>query len=354
LERSAERRLGLRLACVAWGVYAAVAVVQTYAALWASEGARALSWGPAVMVLFRLALLAALTAPLARLAHRFRIRGPRRAAHLLLHVAVMTLVVVAYAAVIVLSRWLVTGGPGPGLWIVAVNRSDDVALYYAVLLTISYATDFHAQLQDRRVAASELAAELARSQLGALEAQLQPHFLFNALNTVSALVRDDPEGADRMITRIGALLRRSLDWRGVQEVPLRDELETLGLYLEIQHVRYASWLRTEIRVAAETADVLVPTFILQPLVENAIRHGIAPLERAGRLRISASLRGERLALEVRDDGVGLPARGAWAEGVGVGNVRRRLERLYGGAQSFELIGVAPHGTAARVLLPARR
>jgi len=201
--------------------------------------------------------------------------------------------------------------------------------------------------------ASQLEAQLAQSQLQALKMQLHPHFLFNTLHTISVLMAEDPKSANRTLVRLSDLLRMTLDDVGAQVVPLKREMDFLEGYLEIERTRFHD--RLDVRVAIEPGawDARVPTFLLQPLVENAIRHGISPHARPGRVEISARRDGDDLALEVRDNGGGLNGSGASPRGVGITTTRARLERLYGEAHRFE-IGDAPGGgVVARVVLPFR-
>src|SRR5262249_40591374 len=186
--------------------------------------------------------------------------------------------------------------------------------------------------------ASQLEARLAQAQLQALKMQLHPHFLFNTLHAISALMRKDVEEADRMITRLSDLLRLTLENVGAQEATLRQELEILGRYLEIEQRRFGDRLQVKMEIEPETLDARAPNLILQPLVENAIRHGIAPRSAPGLIEIRASRAGDKLELQVRDNGVGLPTdhREPIKEGVGLANTRARLEQLYGAAYRFEV------------------
>jgi LytS/YehU family sensor histidine kinase len=184
-----------------------------------------------------------------------------------------------------------------------------------------------------------------------LKTQLHPHFLFNTLNAIAALIYTDVEAAERMLARLGDLLRLTLEDFGVQQAPLARELEVVRHYLEIEQARLGPRLRVDWRVAAEATDALVPTFLLQPLIENAIRHGISPRSKPGRIEVRAWRKGEELCLEVRDDGPGLRAEGKAGGGVGLSNTRARLQHLYGTGQRFEIGNDAHGGCVARVVLP---
>jgi LytS/YehU family sensor histidine kinase len=180
--------------------------------------------------------------------------------------------------------------------------------------------------------ASQLEAQLAQAQLQMLKMQLQPHFLFNTLNGITGLVRDnDNAAAVQMLVGLSDLLRQTLDNAGKQEVRLSEELEWLELYLKLQQIRFSDRLHVTINAAPETLDALVPNLITQPLVENAIRHGVGPRVAPGSVSLSAQRVNSRLELSVCDDGVGLPA--GWklpnSKGVGLLNTEARLRQLYG-------------------------
>jgi sensor histidine kinase YesM len=201
--------------------------------------------------------------------------------------------------------------------------------------------------------ASELKTELARAQLSALKMQLQPHFLFNTLNAIMVLVRQQkgPQ-AEEMVGRLSDLLRCVLEDVEAQEVPLRRELEYLGLYLAIEQVRFQDRLKVEIAVDPAALDAAVPHMGLQPLVENAIRHGIGRSSSAGRLQISAARVDGTLEIKVQDDGPGLPpAEAMRGRGIGLANTRARLTRLYGDAARLTVENGEQGGAVALMVLP---
>ncbi len=213
------------------------------------------------------------------------------------------------------------------------------------------ALDVFRRYKERELLASQLQARLAEAQLLALKMQLHPHFLFNTLHAISALMHSDVKAADKMLARLSDLLRLTLDQAGEQEVSLRQELAILEGYLEIERLRFQHRLKVEIDVPEELLDAQVPTFILQPLVENALKHGIAPRASGGTVAIRARHAGGVLCMEVQDDGPGPDASKATAgHGIGTRNTRSRLEHLYGERQRFELSKAEP-GTVARVTLP---
>jgi LytS/YehU family sensor histidine kinase len=203
---------------------------------------------------------------------------------------------------------------------------------------------------ERDLRAATLETQLAQSRLTALQGQLRPHFLFNTLNMIAEQVYTDPAGADAMLTRLGVLLRSSFTEADRERVPLRRELELLDSYIEIMRARFRGRLTFDLDVEPATLDALVPRFILQPLVENAIKHGVEPREEGGRVAVTARRHGDSLDLEVRDNGDGLA--GAIREGTGVRNTRERLHHLYGaGRQQFALSPAAGGGTVASVVIP---
>lgn len=252
--------------------------------------------------------------------------------------------------------WTLTRAVGR-LWFL-----DELVIALAVLAA-GYARSALLQVQERRAEAERLLADhavleaqLAEARLSALRMQLNPHFLFNTLNAVSALVERDPSGVRTMIARLSSLLRRVLDAdSGIQEAPLREEVAFLRDYLDVQRVRFQDRLRVEESWAPGTLDALVPPLVLQPLVENAIGHGIARIEDGvGTIRLSARRKGDRLVLAVEDDGPGLGDESKnGSGGVGLANTQARLAALYGDDAAFTLAPLAQGGVRAQVALPFR-
>jgi sensor histidine kinase YesM len=223
-----------------------------------------------------------------------------------------------------------------------------------VIMAVSHAFDYYQKYHDRELQASELEKSLAQARLRALQSQLNPHFLFNTLHTISALMHKDVEAADRMIMKLSELLRLALDNTDTHEVPLSQELEFLKRYLEIEKTRFKQRLTVEMEIAPETLGAEVPNLVLQPLVENAIRHGIERHSRPGKIVLRAARQNDDLLLEVQDNGGGLPPGGLKREGIGISNTRDRLQHLYGGRQKFELQNLASGGLLARVTIPFHR
>ncbi len=231
----------------------------------------------------------------------------------------------------------------------------DLLIYWAIF-GVGYAFDYRARYRERESAATQLKVQLAQAQLESLKVQLHPHFLFNTLHTIAGLVRTNERApAVNMIAGLSDLLRRALDSGDEQEVPLRQELEFIELYLGIQKVRFEDKLTVRMEVAPETLDAMVPNLILQPLVENAIRHGFSIEESAGLIVIEAYRDGQDLRITVRDDGPGLQA--GWrleeSEGIGLANTSARLKHLYGASHRFDLYNGPSGGMIATITIPFR-
>jgi hypothetical protein len=225
-------------------------------------------------------------------------------------------------------------------------------LVYWVIVGASHGIEYYRRYRERELRASELEKLLVEARLQALQAQLNPHFLFNTLNSISTLMHRDVAAADRMIVRLSELLRLALGSRGTQEVPLREELEFLRRYLEIEQIRFGPRLAVEIDAPPDTLELAVPNLLLQPLVENAIKHGIAPRKQGGRIEVRARRSGDRLHLSITNNGAGQSphTRGS---GLGLANTRARLEHLYGAQQQFEFGPRPEGGFAVHITLPAR-
>jgi two-component system LytT family sensor kinase len=228
--------------------------------------------------------------------------------------------------------------------------------YHADILTcwivfaMRHAMEYYRQFRLRELRASQLEAQLALTQLEVLKMQLQPHFLFNTLHAISTLMYRDVDGADRMISRLSDFLRLTLNSAGEQEVTLKREMESLDKYLEIEQVRFGDRLEVRRSIAPETLDLFVPNLILQPLVENAVRHGIAPHASRGRIEVRARSAGGSLEIVVCDDGPG--PKGEIREGVGISRTRARLDGLYGAASRFEMRLTPGSGFQVLLTIPA--
>ena len=220
-----------------------------------------------------------------------------------------------------------------------------------VIVCVSLAFDYYRKFRDRELRAADLERRLAEARLMALQMQLNPHFLFNTLHTISALMHRNVDQADRMIARLSELLRRALENTKANEVPLQDELDFLQRYLEIEQTRFGDRLEIRRDIAPDTLPALVPNLVLQPVLENAIRHGIEPHRKPGRIDIRARRDGTDLRLEVEDNGGGVRGGHPLRLGVGLSNTQARLEHLYGRRQRLEFIDQPGRGLTVAILLP---
>jgi len=315
----------------------------------------------------------ALLAPLiALLARRYRLDRQRWPQSLVLvHLPASLIFPALHLCLYLPLYWLAGGGVLTGefptlfslfRFQLFANLPMKVSIYWLILIAIN-ALDYYHSFRLAEVKASELRAQLAQAQLRALKMQLHPHFLFNTLNSISALLHRDTEAADQMVTRLGDFLRLTLENSGDQEVTLEQEMEFLRCYLEIETVRFQDRLSVETDIEPRTLQARVPNLILQPLVENAIRHGISRQSAPGRLAIRAALREGRLLLQVEDNGPGLSlisesgassahlSARTHAGGVGLSNTRSRLEHLYGAEHRFELTRATPRGMIVTLEIP---
>lgn len=230
------------------------------------------------------------------------------------------------------------------------------AIMYWMVLLAHQGWLFYQRYRERERQTAALSTELVQARLNLLRVQLNPHFLFNTLNTISALMHEDVKKADKVLVRLGHLLRRTLDQAETQEVPLREELNFLDGYLEIERARFEERLTVEQEIEPGVDQFLVPSLILQPLVENAVRHGIEPREEPGRILVSVRRADhDMLELKVSDNGAGLPNRETTPAraGVGLSNTRSRLAHLYGDRHAFEIKSTSEGGLEVRLLIPRR-
>jgi len=240
-------------------------------------------------------------------------------------------------------------------WALGIHRTVPISLSAGVSYAVATYWTFNVLIYAmvvglyHAVRTARLETQLMQARLDALTGQLQPHFLFNTLHTISAFVLEDPKQANRMITRLSELLRHSFSRDRGPLVTLEEELQLLDHFVAIQEARFGDRLKVTFRVEAGTGAATVPTFLLQPLVENAIRHGAARPGRVAEIDIAAIRVGERLRLEVRDNGPGVPENGSAGRngGVGIANTRERLAQLYGVRQRFELAN-APGGQGGAI------
>lgn len=293
-------------------------------------------------------------------ARRFPIEAPRRLQHIAVHAGFGLLLAALHLVAAEAAFELLRGLRGrevafaDGLRFSFRNNFHVNVLTYWAVVAMHHLRAYDRGYRERTLAAVRLREQLVRAELGALRMQLHPHFLFNALNSITAILHRDPEQAETMIVQLSRLLRRALETRDTPEVPLAREIELLRNYLELAALRHGERLRWKIDVPPVLASVMVPTFLLQPLVENAVVHGIEGLASEGSIALRARQQGERLELEIENDLPMVPAGGRRAgAGVGLENVRARLRHLYGDAASFELTVQPGRSALARIVLPYR-
>jgi two-component system LytT family sensor kinase len=351
-------------AVMIWGIWTLIGLFftsQIYFARLYTE--RPLPWFKALTIQLTGAYLWALATPLVLwLARRFPFERQHWLRNLAIHVGVsVPLIIIIYTTYTAVFYMEYIRGMGYPLtfWStlqnVIWNFSEGISIYLLILF-INHALEYHRRYQEKVLEKSQLEMQLAQAQLQALKMQLHPHFLFNTLHSISALLNRDTERARQMITRLGDFLRLTLENSGTQEVSLQREIEFLQSYLEIEHIRFQDRMTTHVQVEPEALDAQVPNLILQPIVENAIRHGIAPRSTPGRIEIHAEHKNSVLRIVVRDNGPGLPvnrsAVNLFKEGLGLANTRARLERLYGAQHRFELTNDPAGGLIVTLEIPS--
>ena len=342
-----------------WTVYGLLSAWQSH--YWYSFGRNPLSWADCLRYEMTYAWIWGACSPaILWLSNRFRIERDHRARHLLVH-AGFTIVFVALTKTL---YELLASRPDSAFvhftWVklfrsIEATSDTGVFLYWMIVL-VEHSFVYYKRYQNGLLNAARLQTELARAQLQALKMQLHPHFLFNTLHTVTALVHEDPERAERTIARLSELLRLFLATSTIHEVSLREELHILDLYVDIEKTRFEDRLRVHRDVPAELGDAMVPNLVLQPLVENSIRHGVGRKSGAGWISIAAERYGETLVLSVCDNGEGLnPDAAARPEsGKGLAITRGRLESLYGTNQSLVLRNLPAGGAEVRITMPFRK
>lgn len=338
-----------------WTVYGVVLAIETMTMQASPARTTELSLG----FMFRASLCSAwlwipLTVGLILLARHHPIERGRIVAPLALHVlAVAAIIVLRAAMVYALNGWVGWYTELPAFSNVLTSNLAKNFLIAWLIVGVAHGLLYHERASARERQAMELETRLARARLEALSAQLNPHFLFNALNSVSELVHRNPEAADRMLVSLGKLLRANLDSSSIQEVPLHEEISLLEHYVEFEKMRLEDRLRMHWEIDRTLLPMHVPRLVLQPLVENAIRHALGKRMTPGKVVVSVRRRpDERAVLEVRDDGRTQAA--PLGKGIGLSNTRARLCALYGDDHEFELVRTeADDGTVARVVLPIR-
>jgi two-component sensor histidine kinase len=339
------RLRGLGIIAAAWTTVAGFSALSIY--IRAASGELTLKPGWLLVTIGMIPVWTAVTPPVLALSRRVPIERQTWPTAVAIHAVVLLVVMAGDGAVnMVLS-------PGPAdrpftFWQQMWRYSFINAFFYAGIVMVEHAGRYYRLYVDRRLRASELEAQVSRAQLQALQMQIRPHFLFNTLNTISGLVRvDDKAAATTMLAGLGDLLRMLLRSDGAQEVPVHQELELIERYLQIEQVRFGDQLAVEVSIEPGVENALVPNLILQPLVENAVRHGIGAS--TGRVAVLVQRLGATLRMEVSDSGDAEP-RDRDSHGIGLSNTRARLERLYGGVHRFELTQTAA-GTSAIIEIP---
>lgn len=291
-------------------------------------------------------------------AHRFRLEGPGWPRNLLAHLGLLLVLLPAIG----LTRDLILGPEespfGHFTWgklLRSIELTFDTgALVYVGVIGVEHAFVYYRRYQKGLVRSGQLQTQLVQAQLQALKMQLHPHFLFNTLNSITALVHEDPDMAERTIARLSELLRLFLANSSIHEVPLAEELRILDLYLEIERARFEDRLTVHYDVPDALQDAMVPNLVLQPLVENSIRHGIGRRSEPGWIAISAERCVDTLVLRVVDNGAGIGTEHAGShQGMGLGITRGRLESLYGLQQSLAVRNLPAGGVEARITMPFR-
>ena len=300
------------------------------------------------------------TPPIVWLSQRFRFERQGLLRAVAVHLPAVVFFALAHIAVMQGAQWwLVTSQGGQFWWWSAAQRAalmnfDWEMMTYWAIVGLSHALLYYRESRDRALRTAQLETRLVAAQLMTLQQQLHPHFLFNTLHAVSTLMHRDVAAADRTLMRLSDLLRLTLERLGEQEVTLAAELEFLRKYLDIERTRFADRLVVHFEIAPDAEDALVPTLLLQPLVENAIKHGVARKSGPGRIDILARREHDKLRIEIRDDGVGLSedALIALHKGIGISTTRARLQHQFGADFRFEFHRLA-QGVAVVVVVPYR-
>jgi signal transduction histidine kinase len=344
----------------AWTLYGLFSLYQTWIFapyIWSRPRSFDEMFKSAMSLAWFWALCSLLIVPLAR---RYRIDGRTWRWAVPLHLGLLVAFSVVDAVFDQFKRgWLDMPTIDSPLLMTWMFQFDQNTFNYFAVVAITHVIDYHRQYNERRMhaagletRAARLEGQLTQAQLELLKMQLQPHFLFNTLHTIAELIHDDPAAADRMLTRLGDLLRLSLDNAGRQEVSLRQELGFLEAYLAIEQTRYPDRLTIATAIDPDTLDARVPHLLLQPLVENAIRHGVSARLGPGLVEIAARRMDGRVVIEIKDNGRGLPAHnGPPREGIGLSNTRARLRQLYGARHHLRLENRPDGGAVARLELP---
>jgi two-component system LytT family sensor kinase len=304
-------------------------------------------------------LYAFLTPGVFAISRRWPLARPHLARRVAFHLAMSLLFCAAWAGAGTVLRALLMpqnlwGGPAAHFvsWLF-ITFPFGVSVYLCVV-GIEHATRYFVEARDREIQMARLSQQLSSARFAALQAQVNPHFLFNTLNTIAVLVRDDDrQGAVRIVEQLGDVLRRTLRRHRTNEVPLSEELDLVQQYLGIEQARFSDRLHPTFDIDTRALTAAVPSFALQHLVENAIRHGIARRADAGRVHVTVRLAQDALELSVHDDGPGIEQNATFEEGHGLANTRERLRALYGGRASLDVAPSPQGGTIATLRVPFR-
>ena len=348
----------LRARLLAWSVPTLLGVPYVLITLRAS-GQSVAHWQVLAILVATWQVWTILTGPIVRLADRFPVDGMRPVRRLALHGGAALAAVVVQAMATSATSWLLVDDGTPWVAIFAFWFALLVpagVIVYAAIVALRTAQRQFAERLARERQTQQLAVQLADAQLQALRAQVQPHFLFNTLNAVIALVRDvETSRAETALVSLAELMRHSVRFGAAHEVTLADDLAFCRHYLALEALRFGDRLVVEVDVPESLGTLRVPTLLLQPFVENALRHGLRPTRATMRLTIRARVTDGRLAIDISDTGVGLPpdVEARIARGVGVSNVRARLDQLHGASARVDLAAREGGGTTAHIVLPAR-
>jgi two-component system, LytTR family, sensor kinase len=343
----------------AWMMYALVMTTQTYFA-YMREGYSVPFWTSAVLPSFIYsAFWIALTPLVLYLARRFPLdpvhRGRNIVVHIITSLGIALFQRVSYEGLVMsinaTQKWPFSW---ERLFQLTIGFFDYGLLVYWVILLMHQALEYTRVIKEEEVRASMLQTQLVEAQLQTLKTQLQPHFLFNTLHSISELIHEDVEAADTMIARLGDFLRFTLQNSGKQMVTLQKDLESMRCYFEIERTRFQEALTMQLEIEPATLDALVPSFLWQPIVENSIRHGIATSARRGRIIIRAKRLDGTLRLEVEDNGTGLGDAGTsprYKEGIGLANTRAILQHIYGASHRLDLANAPGGGVVVTMEIP---
>ncbi|KAA0229371.1 sensor histidine kinase [candidate division KSB1 bacterium] len=347
-----------RIVFSAWTLFGLFMTAQVYfVSLRFGEG---MSWQQALFSEMVYAYIwAGLTPLVLKLGQRFRFEQGQLVKSLAVHIPAGILIAILHKAGhgLAMIYYRVQTAGASFTWEAWLQRMmtflDYGILLYWMILAIAYLFEYYQRFQEKAMRAAQLEGQLAQAQLQALRMQLNPHFLFNTLNAISVLIQKDPVRARQMLGRLSELLRLALDNAGSTFVSLKEELDFLDRYLQIERMRFGERLTVQMNIAEQTLAAQIPNLILQPLIENAIRHGVNEQRGPAVLRISAQRNNGKLNLEVSDNGCGLAQTPAdtGREGIGLNNTRARLSKLYGQDYRFELTNAAAGGALAVLEIP---